>query len=131
MVGEMYFYKIGYHSYEESAFAELTHENKYTDEEIHNIVSNAVIRVLQEIVAKKKKCIFNSSYEGLHDLITEDLIEMDGFKKVKYQSIWSCFGWASVTNEEDWEGQRGDNLKRLSSEIPIDLKQKINEMEKE
>lgn len=50
-----YIYQVGYTSYEDSELSELIHKNKYSKEEFHSIISNAIIRVLRGIVSKKYK----------------------------------------------------------------------------
>lgn len=125
-----YLYKVGYGSYEDSAYAELTHETCYSEEELHKLIVNAIIKVLESIMDNQCKVSLDEegvSYEEIHDHVITELIVHDGFKKVAYQAQWSCFGWPSIVSEDSWKGQRDETLNKIYSEIPEKLRTAIIE----
>ena len=100
----------------------------YSENELHKIVVDAIIRVLKSILNNNCRICLDEegiSYEEIHDHVISELIMHDGFEPVKYQAKWSCFGWPSIVNEDSWRGQRCDALKNIYSEIPKDLRDTI------
>lgn len=130
---EMFAYKVGYGSYEESRFAELLHKSKYSDEEIHKIVIKCIIKVLDDVVSGKHDVYISDegiSYDDIHEHVIDEMRQF-GFEEIRYQSEWTCFGWASITNSDSWKRERGKTLDRVVSEIPEELKQRIMSMRRE
>ncbi len=126
----MFLYKIGYNSPEDSEYSEMEHKKKYSKEELNEIVINAVVRVLDKIACGDYPVyIFGEgpSYDDIHKYVIEEL-KQDGFKKVKYQSIWSCFGWASLIDKESWRRDRGDNLNQIFEAIPKETIEDLKKM---
>jgi hypothetical protein len=123
-------YKVGYGSYEESHYTELTHNNEYSEEELHNIVMEAIKNVLNNIVNNKYPEIYfdseGPSYQDIDEYVIEELITNFGFSKVTYKATWSIFGWPSLTNLESWSNQRGETLNRVFHELPENLITNIN-----
>jgi hypothetical protein len=132
----MYFYRIGYASFEDSDFYELVHKDKFSKEEFESFVFKATIRVLEGVITGKYKGEFCSALEGLSferilEDVVKELVKVDGFENLKYQAEWSCFSWPSITEDKSWTRQRGAELERLTDAIPDELKEKINEMARE
>lgn len=126
----MYLYKIGYGSYEESEYETMTFPSKLSEEELHQKVLNAIIKVLQGVLDGKYDDVYADEegirYESIHRSVVDEL-HNDGFKSVEYAGTWSCFGWPSLVSNISWQGQRGEILDRLFAEIHNDLKEKIIE----
>lgn len=70
---------------------------------------------------------FGLSYEKIDDLVVKEL-EKVGFKPVKYQAKWSCFGWQSIIDSDHWEGQRDETATRIFTELPNDLVEQLNQL---
>lgn len=127
----MFIYNVGYGSYEESEYTQLMFNELLTPEQLHKYVSDAVIRVLTDITNNKEISMYNGlSYQEIHELVIDELKTV-GFQEIKFAAEWSCFGWPSLTDNEDWSGQRDKVLDQLFNEIPEDIKIKINKMSKD
>lgn len=126
----MFLYNIGYGSYEESEFTQMTFDKELSQEDLHKYVINAILTVLNNVINKKYNRFriseFGVSYQDIHDYVIEEL-EKVGFQQVKFTAEWSCFGWPSLTDDKDWEGQRNETLDRISKEIPDNIKNAINQ----
>lgn len=126
----MYFYSIGYGSYEDSSFIEYVFSDKLTDEELERYVHKAVIAALEKVIAMADTddyLYYDSSgptFRTIQDLVHEELLNL-GFNKLEYDAEWGCFGWASIIDKDDWSNDRDDKLNRLSDAIPQNLKDAI------
>jgi hypothetical protein len=108
----MYRYKIGYTSYEESSFVELEHEQKYTHQELSEIIANATVEVVKVLkkIPNSYTHSFQDVFEGLYSEcnVISYLIANKGFKRIEYQDVWSVFGWASIFDKTDWGSENRD-----------------------
>jgi len=107
----MEIYNIGYYTYEESDYAQLYHEKKFTKKELDEIIFKASLSVI------KKKMVLNHfihNYSDIHSDVISVLCDNYGFKEVEYDMSWTCFGWASIFDNKDWESDRDNNLKNLT-----------------
>lgn len=107
-----YFYEIGYGSPEESSYFSLTHESKLTEDDINAMIIEAIIKVVED-----SDNIYISGYEDVHGSVIKYLVEEKGFKRVKYEARWTIFGWPSLFSQEDWRGQRGKRLDKITEEL--------------
>jgi len=118
----MYLYKIGYTSCEENGFWDLSHTEKFTQDDLTNMIAEAIVALKPEINNEydytKDLQEYFEHYEG--DTIASWLIKNKGFKAVDFQEVWSGFGWASVFDIKDWDEYRHDTDK--------DLVKKVNEL---
>lgn len=116
----MYKYKIGYGTCEEFACVELEHKDKFSKADITRMVAEAIEAIFPDKMkhAKNEKGYyyeFAFKFEqfwtnGLNETnIISWLIENKGFKQSEYELTWSVFGWASVLDKKDWNGDRGKN----------------------
>ena len=129
----LYLYKFGYGSYEDSAFAEVSHSKQFSEKEFDKLVTEAIIRVLQGIISKKYDPFLHEdgiSYESIHEYVLEELKKY-GFEEIKYQAEWSIFGWPSIVDKSSWSSQRGPELDKLFWKIPEDIKKEIIKLGKE
>lgn len=106
----MYKYKIGYGTYEESAFDEFEHEEYYDEEELEDIIAEAAIHIIGQ-----NPHAF-SSYQEIHDAVGCYLEQFKGFKRVHYDTKFTVFGWASLFFE-DWANDSDPKLERLRAKI--------------
>lgn len=111
----MYRYKIGYTSYEESSFVELEHEQKFSHQELSELIAEATVETFKKLRGKSNIYIHNFQ-DVFHDIyntqynIVSYLIENKGFKRIEYQDVWSVFGWASIFDRQDWGSDRDPEL---------------------
>lgn len=96
-------YKIGYYTYEESEYVELEHEELFSDEEISQMIGDAVI---SEISKAEKE---HHGYNYLHEGVIDYLIKEKGFTRIEYHRFWEIFGWASLFMEGEWEEMKDDD----------------------
>jgi len=99
----MYKYKIGYDSPEESCYIELEHEQLFTQQQITEMIGDAIKDITSR--DQKPRDEYNQNFEHLfswHDGIPAYLIQQKGFKQITYDMTWYVFGWASVFEEGDW-----------------------------
>jgi hypothetical protein len=124
----IYVYDIGYSSYEESSYVQLTHTKKFTEAQLRRAVIKAIITVLKWIDEKKPKEIYLGCHgPGFDDLDKFVIAELEkvGFKRIKFQAEFSIFGWPSLTDNSHWEGQRGGALDKVYDAIPVKLRESI------
>jgi hypothetical protein len=145
-----YIYEIGYGSYEESDFTQLTHTKKFTGEEIKNLVHKVIKEILLSITidnngssifatvnhmsfsgyaekdykeSKKlggHKYKYHITFEDLHSVVVEKLIKDHGFKPMQFETCYSMFGWGGLFDTE-WEQDEDLNLKGLREFIKNDV----------
>ena len=112
----MYFYRIGYHSCEDSSYSILYHEKKFTHDEIGHMIAE-IVKEMYPTTAYKHKWgdnveisdqfeMFICTFKLENKSVAEHLVEKYGFNFVKFEEEWSAFGWASVTDKEDWRSYR-------------------------
>lgn len=102
----MYNYEVGYSTYESVGYHSLTHDNKFSKEELYDIVSDCAAEVIYE---EHKKYIEKHD-EELDDMILEtyfsDIIklmkEKYNFKDIEYEAVFDSFGWLNLMGEENW-----------------------------
>lgn len=111
-----YHYKIGYYSHEESNYEELQHENKFSDDELTEMIAEATVETI-----KKAKMTDNHYIHNFQDVFDDKdnsliiyLIEKFGFKLIIYESTWNVFGWASIFDKDEWRDDRGEHLDKIT-----------------
>jgi hypothetical protein len=112
-----YNYKIGYNSHEESDYVELQHEKRFSDEELTEMISESTV----EIIKKMKQDDYVHSFQDIFNYgdhgIIKYLKEKYGFKDIEYELCWTVFGWASIFDKSDWEGDRGNHLEKITGAV--------------
>ncbi len=112
-----YNYKIGYYSHEESDYIELQHEKKFSDEELTEMISEYTV----EIIKKMKQDDYVHSFQDIFNYgdhgIIKYLKEKYGFKDIEYELSWTVFGWASIFDKSDWEGDRDNHLEKITDAV--------------
>ena len=115
----MYIYEVGYHSYEESCYIQLYHEEKFSGKRFEGMVIKATVALLKrEGIRKGERTSFQ---DILHDVV-EELITAFGFKEVKFTAKFGIFGWANILDEKDWRHDRDELLNRLTESIKNEVK---------
>jgi hypothetical protein len=85
----MYFYNIGYENhYEDWNSIELAHKEKYTDEELENIILKAVektiINTLDKYCQNYSKRMLFCAFDYIYSDIADILCENHGFEQIEY-----------------------------------------------
>jgi hypothetical protein len=110
----MFLYDIGYHSCEESDYIQLWHEKKFTQNDLTNMICEAVLETVKAERAKDPKAYIHN-FEDVYSFAMNSggvityLLEHFGFKEVKFQESWTCFGWASIFEKKDWDTYKDKN----------------------
>ena len=115
----MYIYNIGYHSYEESDYIQNFHKKKINKKGLEDIIIKATVNVFKSHEVKKDKGV---TFQYILYDVVEELIKNFGFKEVEFTSQFNIFGWANILDEKDWEGDRDEQLKKLTKSIKNDIK---------
>ena len=127
---DKYIYDIGYDSYEGSEYIQMYFDKKLTGEELEKYVQEATITALTKALNDgygKDAFIFwglerrGITFQDLFDYIIKEL-ENKGFERVNFDSSFSCFGWTSIVQEEDWDYAENSSIDRLVKVIPNELK---------
>ncbi len=122
----MYFYSLGYGSYEDSDRITLASEAKMSKEAFEEIVLAASVEVVREIIEKRSRANDNEDdFEYTHNFsniyeAVADKMQTCGFRRIKYVADVSPFGWPSIFTKGDWESQRGSEdsfLNRLTDRL--------------
>ena len=130
-MAKIYFYNVGYDSYEESPSVVLYHNQKFSEKEFQNLCASVTAKIYKNrdklsesrhfILYENKKLKTGIKFEDLYRLLTDELCKNHGFKKIEYSSIFSPFGWAQVDDEKDWNengvGDEGSDLKAKRDKI--------------
>lgn len=107
----MHIYNFGYYSHEESEYIQLYHKNKFSKQEFEEIVMTSAAKIIDKGSNK------NISFQDIFLDVIDDLIKNYGFKKVDFDAEFSIFGWPSILDKNDWEGQRDELLDKLADFI--------------
>ena len=109
----IFYYKIGYSSYEESGYVELIHAHSFTRQQITEMIAEAILDILKN----RTEDDYYHSYQCFHSKVAKWLTENKGFKRIKYDQTWDVFGWGSVFVADDWAQDRDSELNRLTAII--------------
>lgn len=116
----MYKYQIGYSTWEESSYVELYHEQKFTEDDITNMVAEAIYARIEYLKANnafsndKYMNKFSSYWDTYTDTSIPDwLIKNKGFVKIEYDLSWSCDGWECVFKENS----KDEHIKKIAIEL--------------
>ncbi|MCL2115761.1 MAG: hypothetical protein FWH29_06035 [Methanobrevibacter sp.] len=113
----MYYYNIGYYTFEESEHTQLIHEKKFVSNELKEIVEEAYIAIIQDKEMWEKNELLRVTIQNLNQYVIEYLVNNKGFRKIKFQAEWNGFGWANLF-EEDWkETVRNKELNSLRDKL--------------
>jgi len=113
----MYYYSIGYTSYEDSGFAVLMNEQQFSSGEFNAMVFSCVSLVAQETKSYYEQSEFqtgfgyysvydkliNVKFSDIYETIADKLCEKFDFAKLEYQADFALFGWPNLNEKEDWD----------------------------
>jgi len=105
----MYYYEVGYGSYEDSERIMLTHETLFSEKEFRDLVSEVTMEVMKREIEKHN---YVSCSEHRFDWLCDDtakaLCDSRGFSIPKPTAKFRPFGWESFINL-DWT-KDGDDV---------------------
>jgi hypothetical protein len=112
----MFTYKVGYHSYEESAYAEYSHALKLNAKDLEAIIEDCLFAVMEMAADDKltKYPLFVSD-DGppFQEIMGSDEFDGElkkrGFVPVEYQERFSAFGWKSAIEPKSWNHDNTDD----------------------
>jgi hypothetical protein len=124
----VYLYNIGYGTCEESSYKQYSHEKKFSEQELRDIVKECIIAVIEHYAGRFGKggyheTCFHVSDSGpqfdeiMNEPMFEELLIERGFNPSKFEARFDTFGWASAMDDTDWEGHTGEEDKKLQHEI--------------
>ena len=131
---EVYFYSVGYYSYEDSAEIVLINKKFYTESQFKKLcldislyVYNNRIRLDHEEWGIKhharepesKDHAHLKRFDWMYSHVVNVLCKSYGFKVLKKTAMFSPFGWAQIDDEYDWasERQNDNDLMLLQKKI--------------
>jgi len=128
----LYIYNIGYGTCEESADWQYMHEEKFTDEQLFDIMEDCLF------IALKNTRKPNSEYEHSQHPSFQDLmsswkddgifhkeLKKRGFQHIEFTGGFDIFGWAKSDVPDDWDGHTGPETKKLQK----NLKRRLEEQD--
>jgi hypothetical protein len=131
----MYYYKFGYTSHEDSDYEILSHEKKFTQNDIKQFFINACCEVYPEIYNRWKKHRANSSKDNegfirdniqFHTALSEskfwEYLKKEGFKSIDIEEGVTVWGWSSMSIQGDW----GHVCDKVTIEIQNKIMKKLN-----
>lgn len=126
---KIYFYEVGYWSYEESPVNILTNEKYFTQEQFNELVSDCALKVYDSKNNEQLNSIREHNdkaddeldkLEVTFDTIRFGIIEMlileFGFKELEISASFVPFGWASI-EIKDWKEVKDPYLEILRRKI--------------
>ena len=144
-----YVYSVGYGSYEESEYVQITHDKKFTIEQLREMINNTVKKMILNISVDEHgytslgygddgygfqnevtyRIDFpDMMYRGLIDNLCTDY----GFQRLVFECGYDVWGWANIF-DNDWDSETNDedtkSLRALAQNDP-DIKNKIEEVVK-
>ena len=91
----VYTYKIGYGSPE---YHELAHELQFTEDDLTEMISEAVVSIVSSI---KNPIDMPHSFSCIIQNVIAWLCEYKNFKRITYEVTWSCYGWSGLFDSAD------------------------------
>ena len=93
----MYFYRIGYWTYDGSAGVELAHADKIEADALEALVHAGVAELLER--ERKDKSHF--PFAWLYDQVAQWLVLNHGFSRVEYAAEYEIYGSGSVLEPDE------------------------------
>jgi len=69
------------------------------------------------ILKNEKEIDLHNFQDVFNEDLIQYLIEKFSFKRMEYELIWSTFGWASIFDKTDWEGDRDSHLDKITDAV--------------
>lgn len=123
-IKDIYFYSVGYSSYEEAPSIILFSHKKYSKQEFMNICAEASMKVYDkiheykdineyikyiedenELLTEEEQGMlrgFSVKFDEIYRYVTKELCKNYGFKEIKIENLFMPFGWSNIVDETDW-----------------------------
>ena len=111
----MYFYDVGFSHYEGSAFWQFCHEDKFTDNELFDIVEECLFNSMKSMGKHGR----NATIEDLfHRPEFSETMLSRGFKRIQFEQTLELYGWSCCTDPA-WSARSDEKtlemMKRLKT----------------
>lgn len=93
----MKFYKIGYHSEEDSDYDTLMHEATFTKEQFDGMVEEAFTAILD---LRLDEFVTRHYFDDIHSHVVNAMCKSFGFQYVVFAAQFSANGWEWLPGEE-------------------------------
>lgn len=127
----MYYYKLGYWTYEGSDYIVLTHDTLFNKKEFHDMIHKCIYEVLKEVPEEFRE-YHNQFADFLYD-VEDKMIELFGFSRLLFSQEWDIFGWGDMMDKSDWQTERTkefDDLTKYLNERGLKTKDSKSEKKK-
>ena len=115
----MYFYKIGYSTYEGASSKQYFHSEKFTEEEIDEMIEAALFQSYEKMaMAGEYGCTIIEFL--MDDTSFHEYFLRNGFLPIKYTASKYIFGWNDILEDiwqHDTEPKEKEMLARLKDKI--------------
>ena len=116
----MYSYNICYSSWEDGMTICLTHEKKFSKDELNLMIAEIALKITKKIIEEDTQynladgsmenesfssTLFSHTYANNnvgYSYIEEKLIEDYGFNRMEFAECWHCEGWAHLIDPKSW-----------------------------
>jgi hypothetical protein len=93
----MYFYKLGYWTYDGSAHVELVH-NEIIDKDLYE---RWVYEATAEVIRRERKNKSHFPFAWIYDEVAGILVLRHGFRRVEYAGDFEVYGSGSVLDPDE------------------------------
>ena len=93
----MYFYKLGYWTYDGSAGVELWHTEKFETE----IYERWIYEATAELITRERKNKSHFPFAWIYDEVANILVLRYGFRRVEYAADFEIYGSGSVLDPDE------------------------------
>ncbi|MDB5097442.1 MAG: hypothetical protein JWM80_1863 [Cyanobacteria bacterium RYN_339] len=93
----MYFYKLGYWTYDGAAGVELAHQEKIETEAFQKLVYACTA----ELIRRERKNKSHFPFAWIYDEVANLLVLRHGFRRVEYAAEYEVYGSGSVLDPDE------------------------------
>ncbi len=110
---EVYFYDVGYYSYEEAPSIMIFHNKKFTEKEFRDLCASITANIyknrhqIKDMYYRNEKLKTGVRFEDLLGPLIDELCKNYGFDIIKTTASFSPSGHDNVDYLEDWEEEAG------------------------
>jgi len=120
----LYVYEIGYGTCEESQFWQYMHREKFTEEQLFDIIEDCLFIALKKMREPDSEFEHQQhpSFQDLmsswrKDAIFHEELERRGFQHIEFTASFSVFGWAKADVPGNWDGHTCPDSKALQKNL--------------
>lgn len=140
----VFFYEVGYYSYEDSGFYQIYHTHRYSPEDFEKLVIEVALQVIEAKMPEENEHLsryldydpakddsgyhrriaeeaaqgWNFTFSEIYSGIVKVLCANYGFKQIKFSARYSIDGWSRLREEKAAFNAEGDPIyDRISQAI--------------